>query len=144
MRPLVWWRAWRKTPWSRRKLALEAGAELARARALTLLPPSVYTKTLGTLAPAQARPDLPHETALAEELGAIVRTVAAGVPFRALCLQQVIALRRMLTRRGCAPVIVLGVRPEDISDAHAWLKVGSTVVSGDGELERFSALAEFR
>ncbi|MEM7177280.1 MAG: lasso peptide biosynthesis B2 protein [Pseudomonadota bacterium] len=145
MRPLIWWRAWSRAQWRRRWLGLEAGAELVRARLLTLMPTRVYTRALGGLTGETAAVSADSaQQGLAEEIGEIVRTVAGAMPFRALCLQQVIAARRMLSRRNCRSVVVLGVRPENIRDAHAWLRVGSKVVSGDGDLERFSVIAEFR
>ena len=72
-------------------------------------------------------------------------TVATALPFRARCLQQVIATRRMLTRRGCPATIVLGVSREAGGElgAHAWLRVGGQIVSGDGPLHRFSVIGTF-
>lgn len=144
MRPLTWWRAWSRASWHRRCLGVEAAVELAWARLLTLMPTRIYTKALGALNEETTGTPSPNDQRLAEEIGGLVRTVAAAMPFRALCLQQVIAARRMLIRRSCRSVVVLGVRPENIRDAHAWLKVGTKVVSGDGDLDRFSVIAEFR
>ncbi|MEM7238095.1 MAG: lasso peptide biosynthesis B2 protein, partial [Pseudomonadota bacterium] len=80
----------------------------------------------------------------AEQIGKIVANVAVRLPFRALCLQQVIAVRRMLARRDFASMIFLGVREENISEAHAWLTVGETVVSGGENLSAFRVLSAFR
>ena len=79
----------------------------------------------------------------AAALGARVARVARAVPFRALCLQQTLALRRMLHRRGVASTIRLGVSPDRVGDAHAWLIVNGRIVIGGGEVERFRVIAEF-
>lgn len=134
----------RSATWRRRLLAVEACFELVRARVLTLLPPRVYTKSLGEPCKTPADPITAHTPDEAAEIGKVVANTAARLPFRAMCLEQVIAVRRMLRRRDCAPVIFLGVREENITDAHAWLTVGRTVISGDGDLSAFRILTAFR
>ncbi|WP_156359781.1 lasso peptide biosynthesis B2 protein [Sphingomonas sp. Leaf28] len=58
--------------------------------------------------------------------------VAPWMPFRTLCLQQAIAARTMLARRGINSVLHLGVRdPTDTAlETHAWLDVGGLNVTG--------------
>ncbi|MEM0943191.1 MAG: lasso peptide biosynthesis B2 protein [Pseudomonadota bacterium] len=147
MRPGLWLGALWRAPWRRRFLALEAAAELARARILTLGPARVYSAALGQRDGPAPTPPEGTQTALAGEIGTLVTNVAAAMPFRALCLEQVLATRRMLTRRGCAGVAVLGVRTgSDLPDgfgAHAWFCVGDEVVSGDGDIEQFSVIGRF-
>jgi len=71
----------------------------------------------------------------------IVPRLSKRVPWRADCLVQAIAARRMLLRRGVASRIVLGVEtgPETGFGAHAWLAYGETVVTG-GEVDRYAVL----
>lgn len=142
-------------PMRRKGLAFEAFAELARARLLTLLPARIYTAQLGVMCDAEAV-DQPDGTAdpdaeWAEEIGRVVERVARSAPFRALCLQQAIAVRRMLARRGLRATVLLGVsrmaadraEPRNGIAAHAWVKVGARVINGDSNLANYTVVARF-
>lgn len=144
-----------RAPMRRKGLAFEAFAELARARLLTLLPARIYTAQLGVMCDA-AHHDQPDATEIpdaerATEIGRMVERVARATPFRALCLQQAIAVRRMLTRRGLRATVLLGVsriaadraEPRDGTAAHAWVKVGARVINGDGNLANYTVVARF-
>jgi hypothetical protein len=144
-----------RAPATRKRLALEATWELLRARILTLRPATVYSPALGTLIetepPAGPGTDPVTGRAEAEEIGHVVEVVGRCLPFRALCLQQAIAVRRMLSRRGIPAMVYLGVA-RDRADraqsdlglaAHAWVTVGSRVVSGEGVLEKYAIVARF-
>ncbi len=142
-----------RAPAARKGLALEAAWELLRARILTLRPATVYSPALGTLVETEppAGPVTGRAEAEAEEIGHVVEVVGRCLPFRALCLQQAIAVRRMLTRRGIPAMVYLGVA-RDRADraqadlgraAHAWVTVGSRVVSGEGVLEKYAIVARF-
>jgi len=138
-------------PATRKGLALEAAWELLRARILTLRPATVYSPAFGTLVETEPSAGPVTGRTEAEEIGHVVEVVGRCLPFRALCLQQVIAVRRMLTRRGIPAVVYLGVardqadraRPDLGRAAHAWVVVGSRVVSGDGVLEKYAIVARF-
>lgn len=131
-------------------LALEAGAELLRARLATLRAASHYTRLLGAASDnnrtADAAPQQEHDAA---EIGAVVERVARWMPFRALCLQQAIATRRMLARRGLPAVVYLGLaldahaRSSGNESAHAWVRTGGRVVIGDTDLDRFAVVGTF-
>ena len=140
-----------RAPAPRKGLALEAAWELLRARILTLRPATVFSPALGTLVETEppARPVAGR--AEAEEIGHVVEVVGRCLPFRALCLEQAIAMRRMLTRRGIPAMVYLGIA-RDRADraqadlgraAHAWVAVGSRVVSGDGVIEDYAIVARF-
>ncbi|MEM7060699.1 MAG: lasso peptide biosynthesis B2 protein [Pseudomonadota bacterium] len=143
-------RAFITAPWQRRKLALEAGWELIRARFQTLRATKKYIVDLGELGkePMTAATDQVTE---AQEIGEIVRRAAKLAPFRAVCLQQAIAVRRMLNRRDIPSTVYLGLSQgeEDSTagqadrDAHAWVMAGSSVVAGDRDLHRFAVVATF-
>ena len=144
-----------RAPAGRKRLALEAAWELLRARLLTLRPATVYTPAFGTLVetepPVDPVPGPVAGRAEAEEIGHVVEVVGRCLPFRALCLQQAIAVRRMLNRRGIPAVVYLGVARDRVDRArtdlgqaaHAWVAVGSRVVSGDGVLEKYAIVARF-
>ncbi len=63
-------------------------------------------------------------------IGAAVRAVARWLPFRAKCLEQAIAARAMLRRRGIVSVLRLGVVGGDVRLLHAWLDTCSGGVTG--------------
>lgn len=147
-------RAFLRAPAGKRRLALEALAELARARLVTLMPARVYTADLGVLAAAPAEEAEAAGAADCEraaEIGRVVAAVAGAVPFRALCLQQAIAVRRMLRRRGIPATVHLGFSRglrqavEGRADlaAHAWVTVGRRVVNGDANLDDYTVVARF-
>ncbi len=140
-----------RAPGRRQALALEAAGELARARLITLLPARIYTRDFGSM---NAAPDAAVAAACPEaasEIGRMVETVARAMPFRALCLQQAVAARRMLRRRGVRATVYLGVKRNAAarnmagqgSAAHAWVEVGSQVVNGDGNLGDYAIVARF-
>jgi Transglutaminase-like superfamily len=143
--------AFLRAPMNLKHLALEAAWELLRARILTLRPATVYSPAFGTLVEAEPVAGLVSSHAEAKEIGHVVDVVGRCLPFRALCLQQVIAVRRMLTRRGIPAVVYLGVA-RDRTDraradlghaAHAWVSVGAKVISGDGVLDKYAIVARF-
>jgi hypothetical protein len=142
-----------RAPAARKGLALEAAWNLLRARILTLRPATAYSPALGRLVEADPPDGTVPGTMVggAEEIGHVVEVVGRCLPFRTLCLQQAIAVRRMLARRGIPAMVYLGVA-RDRTDraqadqgraAHAWVRVGSRVVSGDGVLEKFAIVARF-
>lgn len=143
--------AFLKAPSARRRLVLEAVVELALARLLTLMPARVYTRALGRVAAAgeESPAGCPP---VAGEIGRMVERVAAAIPLRARCLEQAIAARRMLRRRGLPATVCLGVNreasaradPRAGEAAHAWVSVGREVVAGDADLARFAVVARFR
>lgn len=133
-----------------KRLALEAGAELVRARLDTLRPATHYTRHFGELGGEVPQAD-PAQEVIALEIGFVVDRVAEKLPFRALCLQRALATRRMLRRRRVPATVYLGLLrdPEkrrdttDGSPAHAWVQTGNRVVSGDEDLDRFAVVGAF-
>jgi hypothetical protein len=99
------------------------------------LSPAGDCPQLGTV-PTSSDPEFPRR------VGQAVRIAAAHVPWRSDCFPQTLAARRLLRRRGYATTIHLGV--ERVGEAglagHAWLTCGDTVVTGGGELERYTEL----
>lgn len=135
--------AFLRVPTARKRLALEAGWELLRARLDTVRPATHYTSQLGSR-DAAAPPLGPADEALAAAIGHLVGVVAAGMPFRARCLHQALAVRRMLARRGIRAVVHIGVcRTGEELDAHAWVTAGERIVSGDNGVERYVELERF-
>jgi hypothetical protein len=124
-----------------RRLVVEAMAALLAARLRSVLPFKVLARQLGGIvAPhtqphTQGRPPALLSPAEEETVLAIrwsIGAVAPWMPFRTLCLQQAIAARAMLARRGIGSVLHLGVQgitgPK--LEAHAWLDAGGLNVTG--------------
>jgi hypothetical protein len=70
----------------------------------------------------------------------IVSAAAAFLPWRALCLEQSLALCFLLRRRGHDAVVRLGVRPYPFA-AHAWVECNGVPLAES--LEHLRAFAAF-
>ena len=136
-----------RAPLGGKLLVVEAAWQLVRARIDTARPASHYTPLLGREGHEAASPGEGQE-ALAERIGAVVARTALWMPFRSECLQQVLALRRMLDRRGVPATVCLGVEtgepdPAKGRRAHAWVRTGNRIVNGNLELDRYAVVGEY-
>jgi hypothetical protein len=138
---------------ARRGLLAEALLWLALSRlVLVVLPFRRIAAHLGELVPLQDGEQLavgtPGDGVLAGDIGWAVRRMAAHVPFRAVCLEQAIAAKIMLRRRGIRSLLNLGVArgtsPARRLRAHAWLHTADTRVTGYPVAENFTWIACFR
>lgn len=121
-------------------LAGEAIAALIAARARSLLPFRVLARQLGGLVPPPPGPaELVPDPALTDDQQMAIRRIRWAIgavehwlPLRTLCLQQAIAARTMLGRRGIGSELHLGVDQSGPSGlkAHAWLDAGGLRVTG--------------
>ena len=121
-------------PARRRWLLAEALLSLAIARIWLLVAPfRRVAAQLGELTSVDTpAPDAPRSGPEVAEIGWAVRRAADHAPFRAVCLQQAIAAKLMLRRRGVGSVLHLGVARggPDGMQAHAWLDSGGVAVTG--------------
>lgn len=128
-------------------LLLEALTALAIARvAMGCLPFRRIAAWLGTPGAQSPTTASVEETRIAEEIGWAVRVAARRVPWDGRCLAQALAATGMLRRRGLEGTVSFGARSVGESvgfDAHAWLRLGSCVVTGEVEHERFSVFTTF-
>lgn len=97
---------------------------------------------------ASARDPDARDTDLARRIGWAMGAVASRTPWRSLCLEQAIAAKAMLRRRGMSNTLHLGVArgaesPERSVVAHAWLRCGSINVTGGGDVSRYTVVATF-
>jgi hypothetical protein len=133
---------------SERWLFLEAMVALIGAKL------AVHFRPFRHLAPTWGRPQLetphasePGERATAVAVSWAVQAVARHVPLGFVCLPQAIAAQRLLRRRGIASTLYLGVAPDTARPAtitaHAWLRAGDKLVTGESEAARHRALAWF-
>ena len=87
-----------------------------------------------------------QETADCDVAGLIWAVEAASrrMPFRTKCLEQALALRFMLNRRGCPSILHYGIRhDEEGLIAHAWLSCHGRVLIGGSNCEQFHEVAAF-
>ena len=130
-----------------RALFCEALAELVRAKLL------VHTVPFRWIVPSFGRQH--QETAptvslaarkIAVDVSWAVQAAARHVPLRFVCLPQAMAAQRMLRRRGLASTLYLGVALESdraLLRAHAWLRAGDKILTGEAEAARHRQLVAF-
>ena len=84
-----------------------------------------------------------HE--LLNNISLAIRRSSTRSFWRTKCLEQAIAGKIMLNRRGIKCNIYLGVAPKDISKnkllAHAWLKSGEQTVTGGKDISEFKIVS---
>ena len=137
---------------ARRALLVEAAVYLAVARlTLVLFPFRKVAARLGEVCqPAVAGERIrqvagaPGEDETARTVGWAVRFMADRVPFRAVCLQQGVAAKMMLRRRGIRSALHFGVASSETGmNAHAWLDTAGAKVTGYPIGNEFTELASF-
>ncbi len=86
-----------------------------------------------------------EEMRTAEAIGWAVEVLGRRVPWDGRCLAQALAASGMLRRRGLEGTVSFGVCEGESTgfDAHAWLRVGSCVVTGGPASERFTVFTTF-
>lgn len=75
-----------------------------------------------------------------------IGAVSRRAPWRCKCLEQAVAAKLMLRRRGIASTLYLGVARDPAStsvQAHAWLRCGSYYVTGGEDRERYAVVSTF-
>jgi hypothetical protein len=122
-------------------LAAEAVAWLALARvAVVVLPFRVLSRRLGLR--KGETPTTVAASPVSSRVGWAVAAAARRTPWRSKCLEQAIAAKAMLRRRGIESTLYLGVVREPVA-AHAWLRVGELNVTGGQDVSRYAVVASF-
>jgi hypothetical protein len=123
-------------------LIAEAAMLLIVARILIAFMPF---PTLASRAVTKGNSELtltPERLAAADRIRAAIRRAARSW---AVCLPQALAANWMLHRRGIESTVCLGVRRNPTGgrmDAHAWLRVGQSILIGGPQAEGFQLVAE--
>ena len=134
---------WRWARLGRRRQALLAEALLAIAAASAAIRLRAFKRAIrmGSL-PLTGRP-APGD--ITEDVRWAVETAARNVPWRAMCIQEGLALQWMLRRRGIDARLHYGVAKDEIGEleAHVWVAAGGAVVIGGAEAPRFKCVAIF-
>ena len=124
----------------------EALVALAIARvAMAVLPFRRIAAWLGTPG-VESPPVAPAEDIrVAQEIGWAVGILGSRVPWDGRCLARALAATGMLRRRGLESTVIFGACQNESSgfDAHAWLRLGPFIVTGEPEHERFRTLTTF-
>lgn len=130
-----------RLPVTDRILTFEAAIFLALARTwLLIVPFRKIAETLGTSHPASVPRNDPAPTSegddeISRRISEAVKRAAKNIPLHAVCIQQAIAAKMMLQRRGIPCVMHFGVArglPDsgDALRAHAWLQTANVEVTG--------------
>jgi len=131
---------------ARRRLLWEALAALTIAKvAMATLPFRRIAAWLGTPGAESPATAAPEEIRTAEEVGWAVAVLARRVPWDGRCLAQALAATGMLRRRGLEGTVSFGARRGESAgfDAHAWLRLGSCVVTGGPGHQGFKTFTTF-
>jgi hypothetical protein len=133
----------RQTSWAERRLLAEAALLLAAARLSVLVLPFRWISAL--LGGAREETALETPVAAAAAVGRAVQRVSRFTPWRSNCLAQALAAHVMLRRRKIPTTLYLGVAKDaDVRiHAHAWLRSGTLIVTGDHGHERFAAVMSY-
>ena len=130
----------------RRHLLWEALVTLAIVRIImACVPFRRIANWLGTPGAQSPGTVIAEATRTAEAVGWAVEAMGRRVPWDGRCLAQALAATSMLRRRGIEGTVALGVCDGKSSEfeAHAWVRVGSSIVTGGAEHKRFKAFTTF-
>ena len=139
-------RRYAQLPGARRRLLWEALAALAIAQAAMVCLPfrriAAWLGTPGAESPATATDENIHT---AREIGWAMSVLGRRVPWDGRCLAQALAATGMLRHRGLEGTVSFGARRGESAgfDAHAWLRLGSCVVTGGPGHQRFQTFTTF-
>lgn len=141
-------RHWQVISWLDRSLFIEAVWLSFWARMTVLfLPWSFVVRWMGE--PLQISPGSADvDSELLQRIGRTVRRVERRVPWQSRCLIQAMSAKTMLSRRGIAGTIYLGLlrvseNDEEEFKSHAWLRCGSRFVTGRKGHEPFLPMSSF-
>ena len=126
------------------RLASEVISAYARVRWLLLRRIGLPATLAALRGVGEAESLAPSETSLrvGVRLGRIVGRTLGPLPADSRCLVRSLVLTALLTRRGIASTLVIGVQVQPSFAAHAWVEAGDTPLlpTGRGEYERLLEL----
>ena len=125
----------------------EATAWLALARlAILLLRFPALSRRLGAPMRESTLDDDEQQRPVLRRIRWAIGAVSRRAPWRCKCLEQAVAAKLMLRRRGIASTLYLGVRREGSGapvQAHAWLRCGSYYLSGGEDRAGYAVVSSF-
>lgn len=131
--------------WRERLLLLEAVGWLALARlALLIVPFRRIAPRLGRTT-GDTLPDDPRSEQVGQQIARAVQVASRYTPWETKCLAQAMAGKAMLRLRRVPSTLYLGLAKDEAGqlEAHAWLRCGSRVLTGESARERFTVVAKF-
>lgn len=136
-------------PWPERWLLLESWIFLGLMRLAVLCLPFRWTLRLLGMVPGETPPSLdPEAVKAAGNVGWSVRAASNVTPWRSACIEQALAGICLLRQKGIPGTLYLGVAKDPTSraplSAHAWLRCGGEILTGDGARELHKTLSAFR
>lgn len=92
----------------------------------------------------EARDKTPANPEKLRDLGKTLEMASRNLPWECKCLVQAIAGKYMLSLRGIASTIYIGVAMDDDKGlaSHAWLKSGAHFVTGEKGRENFTVITD--
>jgi len=146
MKPSMDWRRYQTLPLPKRRLLKEALVNLFLARAvLACIPFRRMATWMGTMGSESAVEIPDGQTPVVEDISWAVQAMASRVPWDSRCLAQAIAGYRMLQKRGIPSTVYFGVKKDPHTEfiAHAWLRCGSCIVTGEAGHADYRVLCQF-
>jgi hypothetical protein len=131
-------------PAGRRALLAEAMLLLALAEIATRRRSGArLTRLLGR--PGAHAPETPttDEHRIADEVGWAMAAATRHLPWHPVCLPQALAARWLLQRRKVRSTLYLGIARAPARAAHAWVCVGSLVVTGADQVDGCTIVSSF-
>jgi Transglutaminase-like superfamily len=129
-----------------RLLLIEATVWLGLARlTIGVLPFRWLAPYLGQQQRESPTTDVPDAREHVRCISRAVLTMSRHAPWQSSCLAQAIAAKMMLQHRGICSTLYLGVAKDGDEGlvAHAWLRSGATVLTGEPGWERFTVVSTF-
>lgn len=133
-------------PCADRNCLIEAAFWLGCARlAILLLPFRRIAPFLGRNMAQSPEVEEVANRELLDRISWAVTSASRHLPWDCLCLAQALAGKAMLKRRGMTSTLYLGLAKDDDADlqAHAWLRCGNRILTGEREMAGFTIIATF-
>lgn len=84
-----------------------------------------------------------EELAQVKDVAHAVQGMAGHLPWECKCLVQAISAKMMLKRRHIASTLYLGVLKKDDFAAHAWLRAGDVILTGEASMPQCTVVSVF-
>lgn len=135
-----------KLPWRKKCFIIEAFFLMGLARMAILIFPFRYIASIIGNQMAESSYEVNDKSHLAaHEIGYIVQRLSSWTPWESKCLVKALAAQIMLKNRHIPTTLYLGIAKDGTEKllAHAWLRCGEIIVTGNKERSMFRPVAHF-